>query len=435
MMKRRFSGLAGAVVLVVAMGLIPAASVIAAEPTDTVRVWNSNAILALGNPGTATPPGLGEPPPVASIHLAMVQGAVYDAVNAIDGGHQSYLNGLPATSSNASKAAAVATAAHHVLVGLNVVPAMPQNVTDSLNAQYVTSLATITPDDQAKTDGIAIGAAVAAAMLVERADDGRFVPYSFTSAFGPGDWRAEPPNGSDPFAWVSNVRPFTMKSTGQFRTAGPLDLSSGQYAAEFNEVKTLGALTGSGRTDAQTLQARFYSANPLPMMNRAFREISVAEGLSLVEEARLFAMLGMAGADALIGCWDDKDYWSFWRPQTAIREAAGDDNPNTSPPPAGETWLPLIASGTAPYPEHPSGYNCYAGAMMHAGKHYFGDKVSFVLNSPVTGTSRSYDRFTDVLVDTIDARVWLGLHFRTPDVKGAWLGKRVANWSTAHFFK
>jgi hypothetical protein len=421
-----------AIVLIAVAGLIPVASVMAAEPTDMVLVWNANAVIALSNPNSATPPGAGQTPPVASIHLAMVQGAVYDAVNAIDRGHTAYLAGLPSAPSTASKAAATAAAAHDVLIGL--VPALPQNVKDSIEASYTTSLAAITPDNQAKADGIAIGQAAAAAMLADRADDGRYGTFRFTAGDQPGEWRPELPSFvSDPFAWVARVRPFTMKSTSQFRTDGPLDMTSAQYAAEFNEVKSMGALTGSSRTDAQTLEARFYSTNPLPMMNRAFREVAAARGLSLTDDARLFVTTSMSSADALIGCWDDKAYWNFWRPITAINQAADDGNPGTAPQ-AG--WLPLIATGTAPYPDHPSGYNCFTSAMMHSAKGYFGtDKVSFVLNSSLTGTSRSYDRFTSVMDDTIDARIWLGLHFRTPDVQGAELGKRAANWAASHYFK
>jgi hypothetical protein len=169
------------------------------------------------------------------------------------------------------------------------------------------------------------------------------------------------------------------------------------------------------------------------MMNRAMREVAAARGLSIVAEARLFAMTSMSSADAAIGCWDDKAYWNFWRPITAIRQAADDGNPATAPQ---ADWLPLIASGTAPYPDHPSGYNCFAAAMMYSARNFFHtNKVHFTLNSSLTGTSRSYSRFTRVLKDTIDARIWLGLHYRTPDVQGAGLGKRAANWTASHFFK
>jgi hypothetical protein len=142
-------------------------------------------------------------------------------------------------------------------------------------------------------------------------------------------------------------------------------------------------------------------------------------------------MTSMASADALIGCWDSKDRYSFWRPITAIREAANDGNGATEPQTG---WLPLLA--TPPYPDEPSGYNCYSAAMMYAAKAFFGtDAISFKLTHPVSGVTRSYTRFTRVLKDTIDARVWLGIHFRTADVHGARLGKRVVRWVDDHFFE
>jgi hypothetical protein len=425
---RRWLAGFSAVALIVGIGMIPGASAMAAEPTDMVLDWNLNAVNALSNAPTATPPGAGQPPPVASLHLAMAQGAVYDAVNAIDGGHEPYLTGLPSAPASASKAAATATAAHHVLVG--IIPALPQAVRDSLDTLYSASLLEIT-GGQAKTDGIAIGAAAAAAMLADRVGDGRYVAHSFTAGSLPGDWRPElPAFVSDPFAWVARVRPFTLMSTSQYRTEGPLDMASAQYAAEFNEVKALGAATGSSRTDAQTQLARFYVANPMPMMNRAFREIAADRGLSIAEDARLFVLSSMSSADALIGCWDDKDYWSFWRPISAIRGAADDGNPATAPQ---ADWLPFFP--TPPYPDHPSGYNCFSAAMMHTAQDFFRtDQVGISLTSPVTGTTLTYPRFTAVLKDTIDARIYLGYHFRTPDVQGAWLGKKVAQWVAKHYF-
>jgi hypothetical protein len=428
--SRTHRGLAGlgTLVLVAAAGLIPVASVVAVAP-DMVLDWNANAVNALSNASTATPPGAGYTPPVAAIRLAMVQGAVYDAVNAIDGGHQPYLHGLPAAPASASKAAAAATAAHDVLVGFN--PALPLNVRTSVDGLYTASLAGI-PNDQAKTDGITIGGQVAAAMLANRVGDGQFVPYSFTAGSGVGQWRPElPAFVSDPFAWDSNVRPFTLTSTSQYRTEGPDSLTSAAYAADYNEVKAMGPATGSARTQAQTTEALFFSANPLVMENSGFRGAAAARGLSITENARLFGMTSFAGADALIDCFDNKDYWSFWRPITAIREAANDGNPATTPQTG---WLPLLA--TPPYPDEPSGYNCYTASMMHAASGFFGtDKIAFQLASPVTGTTRAYDRFSAVPKDTIDARVWLGIHFRTADVHGAWLGKKVAQWVDKHFFE
>jgi hypothetical protein len=408
---------------------IPGTAAAASEPATVLLNWDQFAVEATSNMPTATPPGAGMTPPVASLHVAMAELAMYDAVNAIDRTREPYLRGLPRASRTASKSAAAATAAYKVLVGFQ--PPLADNIKANLKVLYDATLAAI-PDGRRENAGIRIGNAVAAKMLAKRANDGRFVPYSFTALNVVGKWRPELPLFiSDPFAWVSNVKPFTMRRPSQFRTRGPLSLTSAQYAIEFNEVKSLGSLNSVGRTPEQTELARFFSANPLPMMHRAFREISVARNLSITRAARLFGMLSSASADALIGCWDDKDHWSFWRPITAIHEAANDGNPATTADP---DWAPLLP--TPPYPDHPSGYNCFAGAMMYTGRAFFGtDSVPFSLTSPLTMTTRSYTRFTAVLTDTISARIYNGFHFRNPDVQGAGLGRNVAKWVKDHYFE
>ena len=208
----------------------------AAPNAGTVRTWNANALAALG--------AAGQPPNVAVLHMAMVQGAVYDAVNSIDGGHEPFLAGLPAASPTASMDAAVATAAYRVLDGLGraPVPALPDAVRATLLVQYNQTLASI-PDGPAKTLGVEAGAAAATAMLEARDGDGRYVPFPLTVGTEPGEWRPTPPaNAIDPNSWISEVDPFTLLSTSQFRTPGPRNLNSAAYAHEYNEVKSLGAV-------------------------------------------------------------------------------------------------------------------------------------------------------------------------------------------------
>jgi hypothetical protein len=434
----RWLAACSALVLIAMTMLIPAASVRAAALTDPVLVWNANAISVIGSPTTApvpdtTPPtllGLGQGPPLSALHLAMVHGAIYDAVNAIDKKHKPYISGLSAPS-NASQAAAVAQAAHDVLVGLT--PATLPLVKDRIDAMLATSLAAI-PDGAAKTAGMTIGAQAAAAMLLKRSTDGRFDSEPFPTSNDPGKWRLVPPANANVFGQFATVTPLTLQSPDQLRTAGPLDLASAQYAAEFNEVKALGAQSGSSRTAAQTSLAGFVSANPLVFMNKGLREIAVAKGLSTPRQALLFVKTSMAAADALIACFNDKRNYLFWRPQTAIREAANDGNPATSPD---ANWLSLYPNPG--YPEHPSGYNCYTGGLWHSARLFFGtDKVSFSLTSPSTapipGSTRTYKRFTGVIRDTIEGRILTGFHFRTADVQGAWIGKKAAQWLDKHYF-
>ena len=445
--RRRFAwALAAGAALTIAVagvlgGAASSAQAVPPDPADAVLDWNQYAAEALINATSAPTPGAGQGPTVAIIHLAMVQGAVYDAVNSIDGGHAPYLDDIPAAPALASTPAAVATAAHHVLVGAVMVPPLSAAIVTRLNGLYVDSLDAI-PDGAAKTAGIAAGEAAAAKMLAERAADGRYGPFRFTCGEDAGEWRpttslvcTTPSGPSDPNAWVARVEPFVLESTSQFRSKGPHDMKSGAYAKEYNEVKELGAV-GSQRTPEQNALAGFFTntTSPPEMYNRTFRTVAAGEGLTLVEQARLFAMLNMAGADALINCWDDKAHWSFWRPVTAIRAGDEDGNPKTDGDP---TWTPL--SGNPPYPDHPSGYNCITGAFFHTAAAFLGKKpLAFDMVRIVAGEpnqTRSYTQFTDVIDDTIDARVYIGIHFRAPDVQGAEIGKDVSRWLVQNYFE
>ncbi len=421
---RRWLSMPLAVVLLVTSMLIPATSA-AAEPTDMVLEWNRNAIAVIGNAGTATPPGLGQPPPLSPIHLAMVHGAIYDAVQAIVETHEPYLGGLEAPAS-ASQAAAVAAAAYGVLDGL--VPDTAPTVQTGLDAMYAASLSRI-PAGGARDAGLTVGRAAAAAMLADRTGDGRFGTYAFPVGTEPGEWRLVEPANANSFGWVSLVRPFTLERADQYRIGAPYPLTSAAYAAEFNEVKSIGGST-STRTPRQALLAAFVSTNPLPMVNTGLRDIATARGLSTSQQARLFVMTSMSTADALIACWENKDHWLFWRPQTAIREAANDGNPATVADP---TWTSFV--GTPGYPDPPSGYNCLMSGAMNAARAYFHtNRMTFSLTSVGTAVRRDYRQFSGPIRDAIDGRVYIGLHFRRADEQGAWLGMKVARWATTHYF-
>jgi hypothetical protein len=384
---------------------------------DTVTEWNLNASSAIFV--TA-----GQPPQLSVPHLAMVHGAVYDAVNAIDGGHEGYLISSRLATPSDSKEAAAATAAYRML--LSIVPGQ-QTV---LDAQYAASLAGI-PDGSAKTRGIAVGDAAAAAMIVARTGDGRFGAFRFAVGFGPGMWRPVLPAFiNDPNAWLKDVKPFLVESPSQFRSKGPLRLRSRKYAREFAEVKSLGSLTSTTRTAEQTLAARYWAENPPATWSRIFRTLSAQERLSIAENARLFAMLYMTAADALITVWDDKAFRLFWRPITAIREADTDGNPATEADPA---WLPLIVN--PPYPEHPSAHNALSGSIVATLRKFFGtDKVAWT-DTNNAGLTRSFTRFSHAIKEIVDARVWSGIHFRTADEQGARIGRRVAKWRDKHYFR
>ena len=417
-----------------------AASAQPGPPENAVLDWNTHALNALANASTAPIPGAGLTPPVGVVHLAMVQGAVYDAVNMIEGTHQPYLKNLQSAPKSASTAAAVATAAHDVLVGAVLVPPLSPAIVDRLRGHRNESIAAARTKDGRRSvvAGIKAGRAAAKAMLATRASDGRFVPFSFAVGSAAGQWRPTPPaNINDPFAWVGRVDPFLLNSAPQFRSKGPHALTSEAYAKEYNEVKALGGngtTTPSARTPEQHALAQFYVVNPVELFNRTFRTIAEREGLTLAQEARLFAMLNLAGADGLISCWDDKAHWNFWRPITAIRLGNDDSNAATVGDPG---WTSLIAS--PPYPEHASGYNCVTGAIMHAARAFFGrDRMEFgvtaTIGAPPAAVTRNYGRFSAVPTDTINARIYQGIHFRASDVQGAYIGKRVSGWLDKNFF-
>ena len=391
------------------------AGAVESPPADMVIQWNANAQTAI----IAT---AGQGPTVAYLHLAMVQGAVYDAVNAIEGGYEPYL-GAPATADPSdSSPAAVATAAHDVLWAL-----FPSQ-RPLLDAQLAASLATI-PDGPSKTGGIEVGAAAAAAMLVERTDDGRFVPFTPVEGFGAGQWRRTGPV-FEPAPWVGNVRPFIVADAEALRSDGPNGLTTDAYTTDFNEVKALGSLTSPTRTADQTDAALFWQANGAGLFNSILRQLADTQDLDIAEAARMFAMADLAGADGAIACWNDKYSWNFWRPITAIREADGDGNPATVADP---TWTPLFT--TPPFPEHPSGHTCISGAVVETLQSFFGsDKVSFSTFSSFSNSTRNFDRLSVAMREIIDARVWAGIHFRTADAQGHVMGRKVAHELTKSYF-
>ncbi len=230
---------------------------------------------------------------------------------------------------------------------------------------------------------------------------------------------------------MSLVDPFTLRSQDQYRIGPPFALTSAEYAAEYNEVKTVGGAT-SVRTPRQATLATFVSGNPVIAINRAFREIAAKRGLAPMEQARLFAMTSMSSADALIACWENKDHWLFWRPQTAIQLGHTDGNAATVADP---TWTSLIP--TPGYPDPPSGFNCFTAGMMWSARAYFGtNTMTFdVTSTGAAPVTRHYRHFSTAIQEAIDGRVYIGLHFRRADEQGAWLGKKVASWATKHYFQ
>ncbi len=407
------------------IGLLAAMAVISATPVraDAVLDWNAHAVNAIVI--TA-----GQVPPRALIRLAMVHLAMYDAVNAIEGvPFEPYLN-LPTVLQPASEDAAAATAAHDVLVAL--FPSQAAN----LDAKYSVSLAAL-PDDIARANGIAVGRDAAAALLNARAHDRRDNTVIYTPGSGPGVWIPTPSAFLSAQApETAFVQPFVLNSGSQFRPDPPFSLGSEEWARDYNEVKQLGRgpdeFDGT-RTAEQTNIARFWADNPPLQWNRAWRALSAANGLALADNARYFAMLTSASADALIACWDAKYFYNFWRPVTAIRAGDTDGNAATE---QDDSWISFIV--TPPHPEYPAAHGCFSGASTETLKYFFGTDEVFSIDSNfprVVTAVRTYMRFSDALEEVLDARIYGGMHYRNSTRIGANIGKQVSRFTTTHSFR
>jgi len=441
------SAAGGAAIVLVVGALVGALGMSTASAKPPPRVdasevthWNQVATTTLG----AVPGPNGGAPPAFSINMGMVQGAVYDAVNAI--GPKEYRPYLlnRRTGARASVDAAVATAAYDVLSEL--VTTAPERapfptrgaLLSTLSSAYEASLDAI-KDDSFKKQGIRVGHAAAQAMLDARAGDGRFGPSAWVSNSEPGHWQPLAPGGVaalDPTPWAGNVRPFLIQSSSQFRSAPPPALDSQQWAMEFNEVKALGRATGSTRTDDQTYIAKWWQSAPVHSWNEVARQLIARNELDAGDSARLLALQNLSGADAAINCWNDKYHFDFWRPWNAIPRASEDDNPATEPDP---TWTALL---TAPYPEWVSGHNCLDGAHAAVLRMFFGDdpeggpfQITSTFVNPGGPAVRTFDTFSQPLAELIEARIWAGLHYRSGDVAGQTLGRNVANYGAANYLQ
>ena len=206
-------------------------------------------------------------------------------------------------------------------------------------------------------------------------------------------------------------------------------MTSDQYTADFNEVKSMGSSTNSGRTADQTLYANFWQAgNPPDYWDQVVTSLAAQHHFSMVRTARLLALVDLGMADAMIGCWDAKYTYSFWRPITAIQLADTDGNPATVPDSA---WTPLIT--TPPFPEYPSAHSCASGAAGRILSQTFGEETSFgVVSNAMPGVTRTFHSFSAALEEVENARVFGGIHFRTATVDGTALGIAVGDYVIAH---
>jgi hypothetical protein len=388
------------------------------EPAgDVVLDWNVAALET-----TAAAPFN---PPLETRNLAIVHASIFDAANAVSGTYRPYTVGLE-PDRFASVEAAVAAAGHLALVRL-----YPSHRA-ALDATLAASLAPIA-DESARKAGVRLGEAAASRILAARASDGAETAVSAAHAPGrkPGDWQPTPPDSLPPLdpGW-GRVAPFVLPRGSQFRPEPPPSLGSRLYARDFEEIKDVGLATSATRTPAQTDLARFWVETAAQNWNAAARQVAIAQHRSLLEAARAFALLNLAGADAFIAAWDAKFAYGQWRPITAIAAAEEDGNPDTVANPG---WTPLLV--TPPFPDYVAGHTAYAGAAEKVLGHVFGRNPGVVMaltSGTAPGVVERYASFDDIARGVVDARVWGGIHWRTSSTRGRSLGAQVGTYVVHH---
>lgn len=377
-----------------------------AVAVDPISQWSaaaSNAATASGMAPLRTP-----------ISLAIVHLAMFDAVSAIEGGRRPDALGSRVTFAASSYAAAV-EAGYRVL--LAEFPAQSA----SLRSTYEELLAAEI-DSPVRVSGLAVGAEIANALLLQRANDGRNDVVTYEPRSEPGAWLPTPP-GFLPVttAFLGRVRPFTMRSPSQFRPAGPPALDSKKWAREFNEVKALGSKSSSARTPGQRATALFWEPLAGTVWVPTIRRIAQEQSLGLASSARFQAAAFAAFADGLIACWDAKFHFDSWRPVTAIHQGDADSNSATTPDPS---WEPLAV--TPNFPEYPSGHACASAAAAQTIEDFFGGGVVIPTRNVLSGEERLYRSAADLVDEVVEARMLLGLHFRSADEDGAEIGWNIA---------
>lgn len=380
-----------------------------AAGADAVTDWNQTALRATETAGA--------PVPVQARAMAIVHAAIFDAVNAVERKYAAYAVDVRAEP-GASAEAAAAAAAHGILERLYA----PQKaITDAALAGALAKI----PEGPARAAGLRLGQDVAEKLFALRKGDGSSAeqPYAFGS--GPGIYQPTPPMNANPILpqW-RNVKPFLLTSARQFPFPGPPAPGSGAFAKDFNEVKRLGSRASAERTNEQTAIAIHWAGSEVPPLNAIARAAAAAKGLTLVDDARLFALLNMAVADALIAGFEAKYTFNHWRPVTAIRNAGLAGNAATS---ADAAWEPLLV--TPPHQEYPSAHCLGAGAAMAVLRHVFeGDRLSTSYVYPPLGVLRRWESFSQVEKEIENARVWAGIHFRTAVEHGTRYGRQVAEY-------
>jgi hypothetical protein len=383
---------------------------------DVVTDWNTAALQAIRTNKT--------PPPRASWALAILHASIYDAVNGILRTHETYFvpSDVPASASVESAASA---AAHRVLVAL-----FPDSRTP-FDALHAATLASV-PESPHKANAVQWGASVADRILTWRANDNADAIVPAPLSTGPGSWVPTPPLlAAYLLPQWGEVTPFVLPTGAHFRPLGPPALDSARYAEDYNEMKALGAAVGSTRTPDQQQIALFWAdgagtETPPGHWNTIARAVASARGNTLAENARLFALLNVAMADAAIAAWDAKYVFHSWRPVTAIRGGDLDGNPATVADP---TWSSFIVN--PPFPDYISGHSTFSGAASTVLARFYGtDAIPFATGSDfLPGVMRSFSSFSAAAREAAESRLYGGIHCRSANDDGLAVGIQVGTWA------
>jgi hypothetical protein len=432
-----------AVAAVVGGATSPAGHAVLPALPNTVQQWNKIAEDTVVASGAFQ--GEGE------VYMSYSATAVYDAVVAIEGGYEPYGPAITAPA-GASVDCAVVEAAYRSLFHY-----FSSNATlvGILNGHYSDALSNLYGCTTDGGKGTSVGLAAANNIIALRTGDGRLTPIGTTSSFetkdpGPGVWRLTPPFAVAQTPWLGSVQPFLLKSPGQFQTEPPTPLTSREWVRAFDEVKTWGRATNSPRTVEQTAIARFYTANVIRQFNTAARDLATAHALSLLQTARLLAMVNTASADALMSVLNSKYRFLFWRPVTAIDPTAvtadgygpvpgfDDGNPATAEEPG---WRPLVV--TPNHPEYPGAHGTNTSAIAEVFSEFLGtdnidlDLHGFDAAGPPGNLNavRHYDTADELRSEVVNARLWGGIHYRFSSEAGVQLGQKIAHYGLNHAFR
>ena len=380
---------------------------------DVITDWNERAVTA-GYTARVTPGA-------SARNMAMVHIAIFEAFNSIEPRYTPYRARLT-TEASASREAAAAAAAHYILV--RAYPEQTKEFDKALEA-----LLAAVPDGPPKTEGMRLGEQAARAILLDRDNDGANTPNTYRPFTTAGKY--VPTDFPVMSSW-GVVRPFGLKSGNQFRPGTPYALTSSQWAKDYNEVKKMGAKSGSARATEQSEIARFWALTGPATYNPVARQLSEAKGLDLVDKARLFALFAIATADAGVAIFEAKYKYNFWRPVTAIRNGDLDGNNATERDPS---WEPFIT--TPMHPEYPCAHCTFQSTAASVLQTFFGsDAASFKLTSTTApGVTRSFSKLSDYVAEVVNARIYDGVHYRTSGEAGAAMGRKIGEYTVQNFLK